>query len=162
MCQHALSDFKERCINQKIGHCRKLSLLTRFYFAAPLPSINQAQLMYFASLVISWASIVALRALVKLWCSGGGLLRACTQVQWLLSLSGHAVTMPPEQASTQVLCRAIVASLERSGFTVPQVPPSDLEPGWGKAVILVLSTLAERALMAQHFQWKQTLHPPEM
>lgn len=84
------------------------------------------------------------------------------QVQWLLMLSGAACTLPEEEAHPQVLCNIIMADSRAAGFSEQHMSSSDLEAGWGMAVIVVLLSLADLALKAQQSSWKQPLRHPEM
>lgn len=88
----------------------------------------------------------------------------CTllQVHWLLQLSGIACTAQPHQKDPHALCKIVIEDLQRAGFIEPGIPSSDLEAGWGNAVISVLNSLADLALKSQRFNWTQPLRPPEM
>ncbi|BDA41900.1 Intraflagellar transport protein 57 homolog [Coccomyxa sp. Obi] len=112
---------------------RKMKHLSRFYFATPSATQSPEQVVYFANLV-----------------------------HWLLQLSGIACTAQPHQNDAHALCKAIMEDLQAAGFSEPGISSSDLEAGWGNAVISVLNSLADLALKSQQFSWTQPLRHPEM
>jgi len=78
-------------------------------------------------------------------------------VAWLLRLSGEPFPAPGQYDDPMATASAILIVLRKLGLNVKDVAPGRLRPGYGEAVLHVLTTLCDRALMLRGFRFR----PPQ-
>ena len=68
------------------------------------------------------------------------------QVQWLLGLAHQACTLSGSFTDPQQLCTAIINDVSETGMLNQHTTEADIQAGWGRAVCIILSRLADAAL----------------
>lgn len=79
---------------------------------------------------------------------------------WLLQMCGRHFEQPQEYDDPNATISSILDEIRQFNYK-PDFPPNKLKTGCGEHCIWVLDRLADEALKAKNFVWKQPIYPEE-